>query len=127
MPGNDRFDTLAVWDSGALRQLVGDRIALQRSLLTNYLGHADTLLPQLAQALRQGDGAQASAIAHRLKSASRSVGAMRLGALCEAAELAGQSGLAAGDAALALELESNLAQARAAITASAVMAAPDAG
>jgi len=46
----------------------------------------------LRAAAAAGDGAQVGAIAHRLKSSSRSIGALALGELCAELESAGPAG-----------------------------------
>jgi HPt (histidine-containing phosphotransfer) domain-containing protein len=81
---------LPVWDASALTRIVGDNPSAHARLLDKYLSTAR----ETVAAIRSGrDGGQWTAVAdqaHKLKSSSRSVGAMRLGALCEGLERAGR-------------------------------------
>jgi CheY-like chemotaxis protein len=81
-------DALPLWDPLALQRIVGDNSATQSRLLTKYLATAETTIQEILQALRESEWVQAAALGHKLKSSSRSVGAMQLGALCEALERA---------------------------------------
>ncbi len=65
-----------------LRRLVGDDEATVRELLADFLDSASQEAQALVIALQGGDLREAAAIAHKLKSASRSVGALALGELC---------------------------------------------
>jgi PAS domain S-box-containing protein len=95
--------TEAALDPAVLSAHVGDDPATQRELLALFLQNASK---QAAELRAAGDAQQAAALAHKLKSSSRSVGALALGTLCaeiEAAARAGQHdalarGLAAFDA-----------------------------
>jgi two-component system sensor histidine kinase/response regulator len=69
-------------DLDVLRRLVGDDEATVRELLTDFLDSASQEAQALVIALQGGDLREAAAIAHKLKSASRSVGALALGELC---------------------------------------------
>jgi signal transduction histidine kinase/ActR/RegA family two-component response regulator/HPt (histidine-containing phosphotransfer) domain-containing protein len=77
-------------DLGVLRELVGADDALLRDFLASYREAAREAAAALRGAVAQGDAAGASAIAHRLKSSSRSVGARGLGELCDDIEHAGR-------------------------------------
>lgn len=81
-------DALPLWDPLALQRIVGDNSATQNRLLAKYLTTAETTLQEILQAIEASEWAQASALGHKLKSSSRSVGAMQLGALCEVLERA---------------------------------------
>jgi CheY-like chemotaxis protein/HPt (histidine-containing phosphotransfer) domain-containing protein len=80
---------LALWDSTALAQMIGDNPAVQTRLLTRYLELTRVQLAEIATAVAAADTGTITAQAHKLKSASRSVGAMALGDLCEQIETAG--------------------------------------
>jgi CheY-like chemotaxis protein len=81
-------NALPLWDPLALQRIVGDNSETQSRLLAKYLATAETTLREILQAIQASEWAQASALGHKLKSSSRSVGAMQLGALCEALERA---------------------------------------
>ncbi len=71
---------------------------LVRRVLTTYHASLERLLGQLAEARACDDAAAIRMMAHTLKSASASIGALALSALCAAAE---QAALEAHDDALA--------------------------
>lgn len=79
-------------DIAVLKGLVGDDTAVVRSLLGDYIAGARTQMADLRAAAAAGDTARAAAIAHKLKSSSRSVGAAALGDLCAEVETAGKAG-----------------------------------
>ena len=83
---------LPVWDPSALQRIVGDNQATQTRLLDKYLLTAGETITGLREAASAAHWPQAGELAHKLKSSSRSVGAMRLGALCEALEREGRAG-----------------------------------
>ena len=84
--------TSVALDVRVLAALVGDEPATIRKILSVFRTSATATAAELAATLTAGDAAQASALAHRLKSAARSVGALKLGALCAAIEEAGKTG-----------------------------------
>jgi len=71
---------------------VGNNQATQSRLLDKYLLTANETIVALRSAAAADQWPQAGELAHKLKSSSRSVGAMRLGALCEALEREGRAG-----------------------------------
>ncbi|MCU0870621.1 MAG: ATP-binding protein, partial [Burkholderiales bacterium] len=73
-------------DLDVLRALVGGDEDAVRDLLGEYARSVGRLASELADALRAGDGPQAGALAHKLKSASQSVGAVALARTCAALE-----------------------------------------
>ncbi len=75
-----------------LKSIVGDDPEIVRELLTDYLRSARHLAADLRGHCAQGRGREAGAIAHKLKSSSRSVGAVSLGDLCAELENAGKAG-----------------------------------
>lgn len=88
---NAGIDALPLWDSAALTRAVGDNPAIHKRLLQKYVSTAGASVEELAASVTQGDWLAAAELAHKLKSASRSVGAMHLGALCELLEHAGRA------------------------------------
>ena len=81
-----------VFDAGALTKIVGGRQEYQQRLLGKFLVNGRDHAEHLDQACRAMDVPSVGTIAHSLKSAARVVGAMRLGQVCEALELAAKSG-----------------------------------
>jgi HPt (histidine-containing phosphotransfer) domain-containing protein len=71
-----------VLDLDVLRALVGDDEETVRELLSDFLDAASHEVQELQIALQAGDRRHVAAIAHKLKSASRSIGALALGELC---------------------------------------------
>jgi CheY-like chemotaxis protein len=82
---------LPVWDAGALTALVGDNPALQSRLLEKFRVSAAAQLEAIERAAAGPDLLCLTAVAHPLKSAARSVGAMTLGELCQALESAARA------------------------------------
>jgi HPt (histidine-containing phosphotransfer) domain-containing protein len=81
---------LPVWDVRALTRIVGDNQAAHARLLDKYLLTAGETLATLRSCADASQWTSAADQAHKLKSSSRSVGAMQLGALCESLERAGR-------------------------------------
>jgi len=106
---------LVIWDSGALGKLVGDDPAALQRLLARFLVNAHTQMAGMAAAAESQDIARMAGLAHTLKSAARTVGAMALGERCEQIESAGHSGDAPTCLAQASDLGAALAQAATAI------------
>ena len=104
-----------VWNSGTLTDLVGNNPAMHQRLLTKFLTNAQTQVSAMVQALHVADAAPLGGIAHTLKSAARSVGALALGELCQQLENAGRAGDLATCTALMAELPSTFDAAKSAI------------
>jgi PAS domain S-box-containing protein len=85
MPEHHALDRkgLAVLDLQQLRDLVGDDDSTVRELLQEFACSAQTHTDELRGALTHGHFADAAAVAHKLKSAARSVGALSLAQVCE--------------------------------------------
>src|SRR6185437_13679786 len=81
-----------VVDVTVLESLVGDDPLVVRDFLSDYLDSARRLVGELRLARNAEDLRQIGAIAHKLKSSSRSVGAIALGDLCSALENACRTG-----------------------------------
>ncbi|MES2878525.1 MAG: PAS domain S-box protein [Pseudomonadota bacterium] len=80
-----------VWDATMLGQLVGDNPAMHRRLLEKFLINANEQVAAIGLAIAAGECSDVADVAHTLKSAARSVGAMALGELCQALETAGRA------------------------------------
>jgi HPt (histidine-containing phosphotransfer) domain-containing protein len=96
-------------DIGVLQSLVGDDACVLRDFLTEYRTCAQQDAAALRAAAAAGDGLRVSGIAHRLKSSSRSVGALALGELCAALEDAGQDGCVPPAAQALMQFDQELA------------------
>ena len=83
-----------VLDLGVLVAMVGDAPAVLRELLAKYERSASAARTEIAA--EYGNHERIAAIAHRLKSSSRSVGALPLGDLCAQLENAWRAGDRAG-------------------------------
>ena len=77
-------------DVDVLRRLVGDETDVLQEFLEEYRGAADRQAGELRAACDRRDAAAARAVAHKLKTSSRCVGALFLGQLCEQLEHAGR-------------------------------------
>jgi HPt (histidine-containing phosphotransfer) domain-containing protein len=93
-PVTDFLEPLApldipIWHPGTLTDLVGDNPAMHQRLLDKFLRNAQEQVTAIGAAAASDDTQGAAGGAHTLKSAARSVGALRLGALCQAIETAG--------------------------------------
>jgi HPt (histidine-containing phosphotransfer) domain-containing protein len=71
--------------------VVGDNPAMHRRLLERFVRNTSEQVPAISAAVAVGNFKQAGAIAHALKSAARSVGALALGELCQHLETAGKA------------------------------------
>jgi CheY-like chemotaxis protein/HPt (histidine-containing phosphotransfer) domain-containing protein len=78
-------------DVNVLKRLVGDDDAVVRQFLADFHASAVRMAAALRNACEAGEAAEAGAIAHKLKSSARSVGALRLGDLCAEMEQAGKT------------------------------------
>jgi len=79
-------------DTDVLKGIVGDDPEIVRELLSDYQQSVGRLAAELRAHCDAGRGREAGAIAHKLKSSSRSVGALTLGDLCAELENAGKAG-----------------------------------
>ncbi len=79
-------------DVNVLKKLVGDDEAVIRDFLHDFRISAAKIAAELKAACHGGQAAQAGALAHKLKSSARSVGALALGELCAGMERAGKAG-----------------------------------
>jgi CheY-like chemotaxis protein/HPt (histidine-containing phosphotransfer) domain-containing protein len=102
-------------DVAMLKGLVGDDPETVHELLRDYLASARRLSSELRAARAAGDARHAGAIAHKLKSSSRSVGALALGDQCAELENAGKAGNKAAIAQRMAQFEAALAEVEAEI------------
>jgi two-component system, sensor histidine kinase and response regulator len=79
-------------DIRVLKALVGEDPAILGDLLRDFQASAAKTTAELKAACGAGQAALASALAHRLKSSARYVGALALGELCAEIEQAGRTG-----------------------------------
>lgn len=75
-----------VWNEDTLSELVGENPMMQRRLLEKFLVNAVKQVCAIEDALSAGELAAIELTAHTLKSASRTVGALALGAACQRLE-----------------------------------------
>jgi signal transduction histidine kinase/DNA-binding NarL/FixJ family response regulator/HPt (histidine-containing phosphotransfer) domain-containing protein len=106
---------LAVWNKTALHQLVGDNLGLHQRLLAKFLVNAYAQVTDIGAAAQTPDIGRVADIAHTLKSAARTVGALALGELCQQIETTGRTGDAPTSLALVAGLSGALEQAAAPI------------
>ena len=99
----------SVWDATVLPGMVGDNPAMHRRLLEKFLLSSAEQTGRINAAAAIEDTATAGSLAHALKSAARTVGALQLGELCEALEMAGKAGDAPACTALAQSLNASFA------------------
>ena len=78
-------------DIQILKELIGDDLEMIRELLQEYRVNAATTTKDLHAAFQAGQWTIVGSTAHKLKSSSRSVGAMALGELCAKVEQAGKA------------------------------------
>jgi CheY-like chemotaxis protein/HPt (histidine-containing phosphotransfer) domain-containing protein len=81
-----------VWDATVLPKMVGNNPAMQRRLLDKFILSAADQVTRIGTAAATGDFATIADVAHSLKSAARTVGALQLGNLCEELEDTRRSG-----------------------------------
>ena len=82
---------LAVLDIGVLEALVGDDAQVIGEFLLEFRNGATSIARNMVAAARQGKPRDAGALAHKLKSSARAVGALKLGDLCALIEQAGKA------------------------------------
>ncbi len=75
-----------------LKTFVGEDAAVIQEFLQDFRASASKAAVELRRACQVGAAAEAGAVAHKLKAAARSVGALALGDLCAELEGAGKTG-----------------------------------
>jgi two-component system sensor histidine kinase/response regulator len=78
-------------DVSVLAELVGDDPEVISEFLQDFRSSATQIAAELKTAYEAGQAAQVGALAHKLKSSARSVGALALGELCAEIEQAGKT------------------------------------
>jgi len=106
---------LPVFDVAVLQNVVGVEAGIVREFLVGYLDSARRQANALRLAHAAGDAHVISATAHKLKSSSRTVGALALGELCQLLEQAAQGQQAASISQAMGRLDAVLAAAEAEI------------
>ncbi len=96
-------------EPGVLAGLVGDDPDAMQRIMDIFRGALPAAVTELREACTAGDAGRAGVAAHKLKSSSRSIGALRLGNLCAEMEKAGRSGDAANLAELLPRFEAEVA------------------
>jgi PAS domain S-box-containing protein len=84
--------TLMTIDPNILRSLVGDDPVMLSQLYSDFVNLNRRTVEDLISAVGERDVQQVRSIAHRLKSSSHSVGALRVAELCRQLEAAGRAG-----------------------------------
>jgi PAS domain S-box-containing protein len=105
----------ALWNPATLTELVGDNPAVHKRLLEKFLQNANEQVTSIGAAADAGNAKEAAGLAHTLKSAARSVGALALGELSQAIETAGNAGDAPACSALVPDMAAAFAVAALAI------------
>jgi CheY-like chemotaxis protein/HPt (histidine-containing phosphotransfer) domain-containing protein/two-component sensor histidine kinase len=105
-------DSVIPIEPGILAGLVGNDPAVMQRVLDIFRDSLPTTANELCDACKAGDATRAAAAAHKLKSSSRSIGALRLGSLCAEMEKAGRAGDAAKLAELLPRFEAEVAAVR---------------
>jgi HPt (histidine-containing phosphotransfer) domain-containing protein len=90
--GEDPASDSGVFDVAVLKNLVGDDSKVVREFLSHYRTASARSAAEMRVASAAADIRQVGAIAHKLKSSSRSIGALALGDLCAELENACRSG-----------------------------------
>jgi CheY-like chemotaxis protein len=106
-----------IWNPDTLGQLVGDNPAMHARLLSKFLLQAQRQVQALCAAQGSAELAPIQDTAHALKSAARTVGALRLGEQCQQIEQAALDRDAATCQALLGELAEVFEQSQSAIAA----------
>lgn len=109
---------LAVYDDQALSLLVGDDPEMLAEFRQRFMLSALSTMEDMRKATARADFAEVVALAHRLTSSSRAMGAMVLAACCHQVERAGARCSPAVMHALMVQMEDALAQVMARLSAS---------
>ncbi len=84
--------TQPIWNPNTLTDLIGDNPSMHKRLLKKFLRNSEKQVADMLAASVVDDLKALAGIAHTLKSAARSVGALALGELCQSLESAGLTG-----------------------------------
>jgi CheY-like chemotaxis protein len=101
----------------ALLEVIGRERELLVELIDSFLETAPPLLARLRQGVAQGNAAEVRTAAHTIKSSGRDFGATRLAELCQMLEDMGKAGALDRAAELAVQVEAEYEQVKAALEA----------
>ena len=90
-PRVPQADAAPAMDVNVLKALVGGDAEVLREFLLDFRSSSARIAAELRAAGRRREAAAAGAAAHKLKSAARSIGALKLGELCAEMEHAGNT------------------------------------
>jgi PAS domain S-box-containing protein len=107
----------ADFEPATLGLLIGDDPEFIRVFLRDFLKISKQIVADLKRAIKTGDNATAIDLAHRLKSSSRSSGAMRLGEICHRIERDAEAGRTEALGLAGIELQAALDTCHARISA----------
>jgi len=79
-------------DLGTLTELFGSDEQTQKAILSAYSSSLPEYQLEFERAIAECSAAKVQAVAHKMKSSSRTVGALPLADLCDLLELAGKHG-----------------------------------
>ncbi|MDO8960404.1 MAG: ATP-binding protein, partial [Rhodocyclaceae bacterium] len=102
-------------DVSVLAAQVGDDPATLREFLLDFRASAVGIAAELAAAIAAGDAPRVGALAHKLKSSARAVGALALGEICAELEKAGKVGRVGALAGMMAKLDAEMAAVDAAL------------
>jgi len=108
--------TFAVWNPATLPELLGHNPPMHHRMLTKFLSNAEKQVSGILDASETGNTGTIGEIAHTLKSAANSIGALALGELCQHIESAGIAGDIDQSRLLAEKLAATFSAAKDAIT-----------
>ena len=108
-PASPPDEPLPLWDPHTLTRLIGNNPAMHQRLLQKFMTSARQQYSQIEAAMAEGDLLTLKQVAHTLKSAARSVGALALGEICQSIEEAGRAQDTATCSALVQDLSDALA------------------
>jgi CheY-like chemotaxis protein/HPt (histidine-containing phosphotransfer) domain-containing protein len=116
-PAGEEAPPPADFEPGTLNLLIGDDPEFIRVFLRDFLKISKQIVADIRRAIKTGDTATAVDLAHRLKSSSRSSGAMRLGEVCHRIEREVEAGRADALVLASAELQAALEACHAQIAA----------
>ncbi|MDO8958993.1 MAG: ATP-binding protein, partial [Rhodocyclaceae bacterium] len=80
-----------VWDPAVLTDMVGEAPALQREMIASFFTHGGQTLSEVRAAYEKREARPLARAAHKLKSATRAIGALELAQLAAVLEAAGNN------------------------------------
>ena len=113
LPAQNNATELPIWQAHTLNQTVGENPTLHQRLLKKFLVNAQSQVATITAAAQSSEVKTVADVAHNLKSAARTVGALALGELCQQIETAARTDT--GSSALVSGLPATLDATQAAI------------